>query len=220
MIKRFIISILALSVLSSCGNDSERVGPGKMLGMVTKSGLGKQGEVPAGQPTGLTRAALAQIGLPIQLAVVENVSIAAIIAKEATNKDVETWATVDDVTISLREGVLVSTRGLGTDLMVADVPSTKILRSSSEPYQRTHVYLDGSDQRDAVVFSCKVVDRSNQVIEIVEKKYNTIRVVERCGAGAAMFENEYWIQGASTIRKSRQWIGKELGHLRIEDLRD
>lgn len=219
MIKRLVLGILALSALSSCGNDSETFGPAKVVGMITKPDSGKQ-DTPAGQPTGLTRAALAQIGLPIQLAVVENASVAAIIAKEATNNGVETWATVDDVTLSLREGVVVSTRGLGQDLMVAEVPSTKILRYASEPYQRTHVYLDGSDQRLAVAFSCNVSERSNQVVEIVERKYSTIKVVERCNSGAIGFENEYWIQGASTIRKSRQWIGEELGYLRIEDLRD
>jgi hypothetical protein len=123
------------------------------------------------------------------------------------------------VTVSLRQGVLLATRGFGADLMAADVPGAATLAKGGSAYSRAHTLLDGTDQPIRTIYSCSVMSRQPQAIVVVEVSYQTTHVVESCSDGNSTFENEFWFEGAQKLRKSRQWVSPEVGYLLIEDLR-
>ena len=85
-------------------------------------------------PVGLTasQAALAaERGTPaLQLGLLEQ-GVATTMRRISLRDGVSTWVSADGVTISTRGGMIVATRGFGSDVMGAEVaPLTKALRSA------------------------------------------------------------------------------------------
>lgn len=64
------------------------------------------------------------------------------------NGDVQTWKLADGVSLSFLDAVLFSSRGLGADLMSADVSGTRAMLAGdgSARHIRLHSYLDGEYQ--------------------------------------------------------------------------
>lgn len=214
--KILVPSALAVCLgLAGCGNDSDSFMMGRLL---TSSVTARLSDGPAPAPA-FTRAALANIVTPVQLVTREKTGQKAVVAKIADNQGVETWSSVDKVTLSLRQGVVVATRGFGEDLMAAEVPGTATLSQSGAGYARAHTLLNGLDAPVRTIYNCKITERSPQSIVVIELSYKTTHVVEMCSAGDQTFQNEFWFEGNGKIRKSRQWVSQGVGHMIVEDLR-
>ena len=118
------------------------------------------------------------------------------------NRDVVTYLTPDGISVSLRHGVLVATRGLGFDLMTADVSAViPAIRNRSQEVIRVHRYLDGEEQ---VVIRTFICDYSGAGT-----------VTETCYSDGLRITNTYDL-GGRAIRASRQWVSPEQGYLRVE----
>jgi len=212
-----VLSLTLCLGLAACGNDTESFAEAKLVRSVLTDRVG--GATPGAATPRLDRATLANILTPVQAVTRESTGQQAIIANVAVNNGVETWSSVDDVTISLRNGVLVATRGFGADLMAADVPSRAGLLALGSTHTRAHTMLNGLDQAVRTLYTCSVTKREPQAIVVVEISYQTTHVVETCSGGDQTFENAYWFDRAQNLRKSRQWVGADVGYLLIEDLR-
>lgn len=96
----------------------------------------------------LTRAMLNRQGQPTLLAELPKLSVSATMALFGRNGDVQTWKSADGVSLSFLDGVLVSSRGLGADVMSADVSGTRAMLAGdgSARHIRLHSYLDGDYQ--------------------------------------------------------------------------
>ncbi|WP_435988427.1 YjbF family lipoprotein [Sulfitobacter sp. SH24] len=124
---------------------------------------------------------------------------ASVLIQSGVNRDVETYVTPDGISLSLRDGVLVGTRGLGFDLMNTDVSETAI--SNRGRAVRVHRYLDGESK---IVIKSYICD------------YRGVDpIVESCKGKDTQFQNSYRVS-ASEIVASRQWIGPEVGYIQIE----
>lgn len=218
--KTFALIAAAIAMtLAGCGNDPESFASARLVqGIVKDKATSVRGAAPAAAPK-LTRAFLAQVPTPVMWVTLESRGQQALIGQVETNGGVETWSTVDDVTISFRNGVVVATRGLGADLMAAAGPSGGQLLASGSTFTRVHTTLNGLDQPIKRQMTCTVSNQGVQSIDIVEISYRATHIVETCDIGGASIQNDYWIDAAKKMRKSRQWIGQEIGYLEIEDLR-
>lgn len=209
--------LAAITVLSGCGSDTESFPVARQLQSIAKEKLAKT--EPSAQPAPVTRALLSQVVSPVQLVTIERFEKQALVAEIARNRGVETWSTVDDVTLSTRDGVLVATRGLGDDLMSAAIPSRGQLSAGGSTLSRRYVHLNGLDQTVNLTMTCKTSAPVSEAIEIVEKVYSTRRVDETCEANGQSIQNSYWWDGSGKLRKSRQWVSPKIGSILIEDLR-
>ncbi|WP_170391491.1 YjbF family lipoprotein [Ruegeria arenilitoris] len=75
----------------------------------------------------LMPAMLNRQGQPTMLAELPKLSVSATMALFDGNGDVQTWKLADGVSMSFLDGVLVSSRGLGADVMSADVSGTRAM---------------------------------------------------------------------------------------------
>ncbi|THD76751.1 YjbF family lipoprotein [Thalassobius vesicularis] len=134
------------------------------------------------------------------------------------NGDVVTWRSGDGVSISLQQGLLVATRGMGDDLMAADVRDTLAMLDGQDgaEYTRIHTYLDGEYQPVFKAFRCREELRAADRIEIVERQHDTTRVEETCFGPQGSIANTFWIGADGTIWKSKQWISPGLGYMETE----
>ncbi|ATG45991.1 Group 4 capsule polysaccharide formation lipoprotein gfcB (plasmid) [Phaeobacter piscinae] len=186
-------------------------------------GKGKQAARPP-----LTRAGLDEIKDPYIEVTIEKNDVFAYLSRQQLRRDdspgtVAVWRTEDNISLTLRGGVLVATRNLGNDILSS---SALVEGNTGGPVRsgarRYHIRgLDnGAWQLDML---CSRRDLGVDPIVIVELRYPTRHIEERChpsqpGRGGEIV-NDYWVDSRSgRVWQSRQWAGPNVGYLRIRQL--
>ena len=132
----------------------------------------------------------------------------------------EVWLGIDGTTITLENGFLVATRGLGNDLMSskANYPVLQHIHGSVK-YQKTHNWLSADNQTNSEVFICKAtVEPKELIINIFEKEFATRLAKEICKSKSLKAQNEYFFERTGLVRRSKQFHSPALGYLHIERL--
>lgn len=129
----------------------------------------------------------------------------------ARNDDVETWIAVDNISISLRRGVLVATRGLGHDLMGAGAENTlaALAGLAEGEYRRQMRYLTGDHRTTYLNAGCSMAAVATEAVGASRVQ----RHEETCVARDHRFTNVFWTDGTGRIVRSRQWVSPEVGYL-------
>ena len=141
------------------------------------------------------------------------------LAPVARNDSVTVWQTLDGITLSLRDGVLVATRGLGDDLMSADVSGDlAMLRGTGGNGYYPHIrsYLDGEDQTVFRGYQCRRTGRARTTLRIDGAAYAAQRIEVQCTSPRHAFTNVYWLGEAGSVLKSRQWISPAVEYMETE----
>ncbi|MGR3762371.1 YjbF family lipoprotein (plasmid) [Roseobacteraceae bacterium NS-SX3] len=173
----------------------------------------------------LTRAALDTVeGAHIEVTIEES-GVFAYLSQQLVRRDghpgeIVVWRTEDNVTLAMRDGMLVATRGLGDDILSASVPADgQGLQGPAHGGARSFEIrgLDNGSRR--LTLACERRDLGPETIEIVEIRYATRHLQERCEGAGGVIVNDYWADSRSgRIWQSRQWAGPETGYLRIRQL--
>ncbi len=219
------LAVASLALVTGCGNQPDQ---GNIVKAITKGKLKTNRGAPAGtdQKPDLAAAisgALQKTDRPLTIAVVENRDSFAMLAQVGANKNYRTWASADRRTLITTRGVITATRGLGFDLMSADVslsqPTVSARRSGAT--QRTLRFLDGENQTVEAAFSCNTKVSGSQTIAIGEVRSHVTTVVETChaDAGEQTFENTYQVSPSGYALQSRQWVGPQNGYIFTQAVR-
>lgn len=173
----------------------------------------------------LTRAALNDVqGAYIEVTL-ERSGIFAYLFHSAERRDdspgrVVQWRTEDNVTLSLRNGVLIATRGLGGDVVSSAVNVGDGVTGPAGGGQKVHYIRTGDLSERRLALACDLRDLGPETIEIVELRYSVRHLQEDCTAAeGGRVVNDYWVDSRKGIVwKSRQWAGPHIGYLRIRRL--
>ncbi|HMO71427.1 MAG TPA: YjbF family lipoprotein, partial [Paracoccaceae bacterium] len=210
--------LILVALLSACGNSGDEGAPARAVAGTVRAALsvGLPGPGPP-TPAPVDLAALQQ---PVLEVGIVSTGAVALVVPVARSGRVVTFASADGRTISLRDGIVVATRGLGPDLMAADVPQLADLRPGAE-WVRRHEWLDGLDQLRQTMFRCTAgsgpaagAPPGRHLREVCEPAGGG-RVD---GDGVGGFVNDYRIGAAGRIVESSQWLGPGLGLLTIRSL--
>ncbi len=209
---------LAALLLAGCGTDPEQIA---VFGMAREAVQASRA-TPAAQPKdlGLTRAYLATLSAPVDLVTIERVGAQGVIARIASNGGVETWSSVDNKTLGLRQGIVTATRGLGADLISASVPSAAQVSTAGARHRRSHVVLGPDDGALQQIYDCNIALVGAETVSFVERSYQTRHLREVCSSATGGFTNEYWFQIGGKLRQSRQFVSDEAGYVLIKHLSD
>lgn len=198
--------MLALS-LAACGTEQGRTA---LVGTALSGLIPGRDAAPAG-PTAeqikarVTPAVRARFGnVPLKVATLEEQGLSSILFRRAVNGGVETYFTPDGTSVALQEGLLVATRGLGYDLMSADVGAVREGLLTGRQSVRVHRYLDGEDRLFIRSFVCDYAGGRE--------------VRETCYSEDLKITNSYQLDGAGRVISSRQWIGPEQGFITIQEV--
>ena len=132
----------------------------------------------------------------------------------------EVWLGVDGATITLKNGFLIATRGLGDDLMssAGAYPSLHLIAKTTT-YIKTQTWLAADNKMLTKEFSCTVsVESKQRDILVFDKAFLVRRAVETCDDGTFKTENEYYFDVNGLVRRSNQYLSPTLGSLLIERL--
>lgn len=154
----------------------------------------------------LTPEVRAQIGVPVLIVELPKQKVAAVVGEVARNGGVITWWAEDGVGVSTKSGLLLSTRGVGFDLMSSEVagPLALITGRKNGTALREHRFLDGENQEVLLRFSCTYLSSKSHV-------------VESCARKDLKIENHYWFDQNGEIWRSKQWAGVRNGYMFIEN---
>jgi hypothetical protein len=210
-------AFLALSLVGACGY--EKAGPSPVVaavGEMAKSSLAKvkAGKKGAQKPAGaqVTRAKLEKAGKPILRVVAESAGQDGFLTISDTKSGVVTWETPNGITFSLRNGVLIQTRGLVGDLMSAQAPTVAQLVSPGDSHQRLYFFLGPDDSITRRTYDCTTESQGRKSIKVMGRSHDVTLISETCTRSNTKITNEYWVEGGS-IRKSRQWASALIGYV-------
>lgn len=134
------------------------------------------------------------------------------------NGDTVTWMSAEGLSFSFRNGLLVGTRGLGDDLMGADVSGALASFSRGGNHTRTLDFMNGLDQIEQRRFQCATQRIRPDTITIVERTYATTVFEETCVGVSGEFKNTYWRDASGVIWQARQWISDGEGYIGYQRL--
>ena len=215
-----LIALFFMGFLAACGLASEDPLAQAFGAVRAKVSAGKS--APAANPTAvLTPAMLAVVNVPLLLAEIENRKVIATLTVVGHNGAYRTWRTGDGIGLNFRGDLLTGTRGLGGDLLTADVTqvATALLPGGPDSARRIHHYLDGEGHEAVQKFVCRYDRRGKAPIEIVGTTHATNLIVEQCVGYSVNFENRYWIGSRDgVIWKSRQWVSATVGPIVLQHL--
>lgn len=229
--RRFLLPGLAAALLALAGCSGGHDAAPMQLELA-KAVRGKAGQI-VGKARGageaarppLTRALLDTVDQPVLEITVERRDDWAFLFRTLQRTDdipgrIEQWSTEDSsVTLTLRNDVLIATRGLGGDLLSSAVQVAEA-RSGPASGGVQRQMIRTLDYREAALeLACDLVDLGPETIEIVERRHPTRHLQQRCAGGGGRVVNDYWVDPrADVVWKSRQWAGPHVGYLSLRRL--
>lgn len=213
---RAALALASILALAACSNDPGRNQSWDLVrgavSQISGGGKGSVSRIPQATPEQVDAS-------PVRLlfVMIEKGGQGAGLGRTSTNSGTETFASGNGLALTLRDGVLISTRGLPPDLMSSQAPSAQTIASGDASYIRSYQSLDGADQTQSVRYECHLRQEGTETVEIAGRRHATRVIDEVCLGDGSVFENRFWVDGRGKIRQSRQWTGTSVGNLRLYD---
>lgn len=220
------LALVALTALAGCsgGTGATPLFPEVFQAARGAIAQGKARRAQAGRPP-LTRAALGTVqGAFIEVTLERSGQLAYLfrsaVLRDGGPGEIVQWRTEDNVTVTMRAGMITATRGLGGDLISAEVPAEPGIFGPARGGARAYFVRTGDLEEARVSLACDLADLGPETIEIVELSHATRHLRETCeDAGGGRVQNDYWVDSRRNITwKSVQWAGPHVGYLRIRRL--
>jgi hypothetical protein len=212
-------ALVGLAILAGCGNDDKKGSSyfDAVRGLA-QSLTGNGPEITDVRAV-LTRDLIDETPSPLLLAELPERGASAGLIKVAPSGQDTVWIASDGISITFRHnGLLVATRGLGDDLMAADLSQVQARIQTGGRVARVHDHLNGNDQIVRLSYDCIIENEGRAVIDIYEIRYQTTVMAETCQGDGESFTNRYWITDSGIIQKSIQWVSPSVKYLISEQL--
>lgn len=201
-----LIAVLA-TALSACSSDSSQPGIGKRL-------FGKPDPVAVSPEM----VALAQQGAPAYAAILEaREGAQGLFLRQTVNaKGEETWISNEGLSLGMKRGMVLATRGFGGDVLAIDASQTAAALRAGRPsfVNRFMTFIDGDSQAKTLAFKCQIERGERYPIDLGPFKIQTVFFRETCRNPDVSFINKYWLDVKDNgIIESSQWMGNTIGAL-------
>jgi hypothetical protein len=208
------LCLLCLVFIAGCG--TERQGPTAQALLGVKSLFQSGPKAPPPGPDDLlTRDVIDQVTVPYAMVGIERRGAYASMTLAGQNRSYDSWVTSDGAGIVLQNGLLTGTKGLGADLLTADLGGLdQLLTTAAGQATRIHRFLDGEGRVFAINYSCTLSSAGTEDVTIIGKTYATRVISESCASNQDSFENRYWFGRSDGVMwQSRQWVSGGVGHV-------
>ena len=168
--------------------------------------------------------ALAKTTGPVLLYQLEDRKAVAILRPIAQNGAYQPWAAYgssERLSATTLNGVLVSTRGLGNDLMSSRVePLLEVVARREDGVATIQQrYLDGENQIVNLKSDCKITRGETEMLASVSGSVPAVRMTAECWQADRSVENSYLVDANGAVVQSRHWAGPTMGYSTIQRLR-
>ncbi len=133
----------------------------------------------------------------------------------------ETWLGADGATITLEQGIVKASRGMGDDIMgsSSSMPKWSKINQNTKVYSRKVSHITGNNKISERKFECKI-QKNNQkeVVKIWDVKFSVTKFEEHCNHYGFKIKNIYYVDHNKVVRKSLQFHGDTIGYISTERL--
>jgi len=220
---RALLATAALATLAACGTGREDpivLAVQELTGAVRGDGAPPPVFTAATVPPEL----VAQLPGPLMLIEVPAAQSSSAMVPVGENRGNVTWRAPNGIGLTLDpQGVMISTRGFGFDLMASDASQTAAALGARRAgsVQRRMVHLDGEAQQARRDYTCSLQIDGPEAVVIAGSTRRLTRIAESCTrADGDRFRNLYWTDATGRAVQSEQWISPEIGSIRITLLRE
>ena len=217
--KRVYQIFISLVLLLGCSSaEVERSDPAILFDLM-KSSVFQKKVLPIDVRKLITREIVEEAGDPILFVELKDGRNATLSLFPGKN-ELPIWLGVDGSTVTAKNGVLISTRGMGDDLMHSEYEKTFWgMRNPGKQYVKKYTYLLEDNQLIPKYFNCSFdFGEKSLLINIFEKSFSVSILVETCTGQNTNFKNNYWIEADGTVRRSTQFHSNEIGEVLLEVL--
>lgn len=215
---------LAALALSACGGDNPTDTVVNVINTSADflSGGNAGGEAPTTDLAGgsFTPEAVAANPDDYRLFTINALGVAELARRLTSSDGRETFVSQSGFTAAYRDGVLVATRGLiGEDVMAASAPGLlDTLAAGGGTITREIETLDGRNQIRTASFTCTITAAGTETINLGIRSVEAPRFDENCRGSAVIFDNIYWLDDSGAILASRQYVSPTVAYLRSNRL--
>ena len=131
----------------------------------------------------------------------------------------KTWLGADGATITLAQGTLKATRGMGNDLMGSNssIPKWAKIGHTVTNYNREFNYITGNNKISRHIFKCAIKKHERlEMLEIWGLKFLVRRFEELCNNNGFEIINTYYVDEREIVRRSSQYHSASIGYIIIE----
>jgi hypothetical protein len=218
---KLVFSILLLSALLACGNSPElETGETKVLKIIRD-----KMDAPSGATAYIdarklvSREILDGVGVPILFVEIDRGQNGTLSQYPGEGVG-QTWLGVDGSTVTLDNGLLKATRGMGDDLMGSEI-SHEINWSDLKEvsYKRRMAFLRLDNKTPINEYTCTLTDMNRkETINLFDADFSVKHVQETCRGLTGSFVNDYYIDTHGLVRNSRQYQSEKIGYMTIARL--
>lgn len=207
-----LAALVLLAAVPGCGRVKDATSA-----VLARAGLGGgSATVPASR---LSRDQVEKIGQPvIHVMTPARGQDTLLVIRDRGPGDILAWGGADATLFTFRDGVLIETRGLGSDLMSSSAPSVAMLRSGAV-YRRDYFVLGSDDRTESHPFRCSTTRQETGEVAVYGLVHSVTHLRETCDGRGEAITNDYWLEGA-TVRKAREWVSPDIGHVWFERVID
>ncbi len=144
---------------------------------------------------------------------------------DSSGRTNEVWRSSLKANVFLRNGVLVGTRGVGSDIISADAKYTTraLAARSNGSGTRSYTISDGDLTTTKYEFNCRYENLGAKNIVVAYQSFKTTHMRETCvqtSPESNTIANDYWVEsGTKIVRQSRQWVSPKVGYFQFKLLR-
>lgn len=226
MIRMTAAALAAALLLAGCSQGPEKT-PAELEVVKAVTDLVSRRRNPPPPAAELSRALLDRQTQAYIEVVIENREAKAYLTRSLSRRDgspgqVEVWRTLDNVSVALRNGMVIATRGLGGGLLSAQVPAADGIAGPAHGGARRYTVRAEGNGQAVLSMACSLHDLGPETVEIVEITHPARHLQERCEGSGGVVVNDYWVDsrpGRTQVWQSRQWAGPETGYVKIRQLR-
>lgn len=205
-LRPFGLAVALIAGLSACSSD-----PDTPTNPLTNLVRGKAPIAP--DPTFLAYQAA---GAPtLVLALQSRGNASSLFVHQTTNaKGEETWISPQKLSLAMKNGMIIATRGWGADQLAGDPYQTLAALKAGHNgiTERFITHLNGESQAETVAFRCSVTFQKQAPVDLSSYTASTNLYYEDCRNAQTTFRNLFWVErGTRKIVQSRQWISESLG---------
>ena len=218
---KYLLLLASLGCLFACGNSIEiESGETKVIKLIQsemKKPSGPAAYIDARKI--VTRAMIDEANIPVLFIAIERGQNGTMTQYPGDGVG-QTWLGADGSTITLENGMLKATRGVGDDLMGSEI-SRKInwTNLNTSVYFRKLAYLREDNQIHVIEYECTMRDTNRRkTIEIFDVQFLVNHLRETCDGVASKFINDYFVDTNGLVRKSTQYHGDIIGYVDLERL--
>jgi hypothetical protein len=225
--RRIALAALVMALgLAGCGSDKTRLETGKQaraeVGRMVHGVFGRRHAATAApDPQQVAREGMAANAGPLMLATLDLTKSTSIFALRGENGSMRTWTAPSEQALLTRNGMLVGSRGFGSDMMSADTAALSALIHSRSAGQAAIElrYLDGLGTERPLPLRCTTHPGAATSEAFAGLTFEGTTVGVTCAGQGFAIESRFTVAGSGEIVASRQWIGPQLGYITLHALR-